>query len=110
MSTKHFAGNTIAHTGPYESPYEAFMNYMNILSDFLQRVDEQYPTTIENEELNSLLKTINNQESQIVELEEEIAKLKAGKKPAKAKEEPAAPKAKAEPKTKKAAAKKTTKK
>ncbi|MBE6322081.1 MAG: alpha-amylase [Bacteroidales bacterium] len=111
MSTKHFAGNTTAHTGPYESPYEAFMNYMNILSDFLQRVDEQYPTTIDNEELNSLLKTINNQESQIVELEEEIAKLKAGKKPAKAKEEPAAPKAKAEPKAKKAAAaKKTTKK
>jgi alpha-amylase len=110
MSTKHFAGNTIAHTGPYESPYEAFMNYMNILSDFLQRVDEQYPTTIDNEELNSLLKTINNQESQIVELEEEIAKLKAGKKPAKAKEEPVAPKAKAEPKPKKAAAKKTTKK
>ena len=110
MSTKHFAGNTTAHTGPYESPYEAFMNYMNILSDFLQRVDEQYPTTIDNEELNSLLKTINNQESQIVELEEEIAKLKAGKKPAKAKEEPAAPKAKAEPKPKKAAAKKTTKK
>ena len=46
-----------------------------------------------------------------MELEEEIAKLKAGKKPAKAKEEPAAPKVKAEPKPKNAAAaKKTTKK
>lgn len=79
MSTKHFTGNSQAHTGQYESPYEAFMNYMNVLSDFLQRVDEQYPTSIENEELNSLLKTINNQEQQIAELEEEVEKLKSAK-------------------------------
>jgi alpha-amylase len=49
---------------------------MNILSDFLQRVDEQYPTTIENEELNELLKTINNQEKEIAKLEEQIKALK----------------------------------
>ena len=52
----------------YESPYDAFINYTNILSDFLQRVEEQYPTSIENEELNSLLKTIHNQEQEIAEL------------------------------------------
>lgn len=79
MSTKHFTSGASAHFSPYESPYEAFMNYMNILSDFLQRVDEQYPTSIENEELNSLLKTINNQESQIVTLEAEVKKLKSKK-------------------------------
>jgi alpha-amylase len=60
----------------YESAYDAFINYMNILSDFLQRVDEQYPTTIENEELNELLKTINNQEKEIAKLEEQIKALK----------------------------------
>ncbi len=76
MSTKHFTGNAVAHTGQYESPYEAFMNYMNVLSDFLQRVDEQYPTTIENEELNGLLKTIKNQETKISELKAEVKKLK----------------------------------
>ncbi len=76
MSTKHFTGNAVAHTGQYESPYEAFMNYMNVLSDFLQRVDEQYPTTIENEELNGLLKTIKNQETQIVELTSEVKNLR----------------------------------
>ena len=76
MCTKHFSTGAPAHYSPYESPYEAFMNYMNILSDFLQRVDEQYPTSIENEELNALLKTINNQGSRIVELETEIKKLK----------------------------------
>jgi alpha-amylase len=64
----------------YENAYEAFMNYMNILADFLQRVDAQYPTTIENEELNELLKTINNQEKKIETLESEIKKIKSKKK------------------------------
>ncbi|MCQ2311457.1 MAG: glycoside hydrolase family 57 protein [Paludibacteraceae bacterium] len=63
----------------FESAYDAFINYMNILSDFLQRVDEQYPTTIENEELNSLLKTITNQEKEIAQLNAEIRKLKKKK-------------------------------
>lgn len=72
MCTKHFSSGASAHYSPYDSPYEAFMNYMNVLSDFLQRVDEQYPTTIENEELNALLKTINNQELKINELESKL--------------------------------------
>lgn len=64
----------------YESAYDAFINYMNILSDFLQRVEEQYPTTIENEELNGLLKTITNQNKEIEELQEEIKRLRSRKK------------------------------
>ena len=60
----------------YESAYDAFINYMNILSDFLQRVDEQYPTTIENEELNELLKTIQNQEKEIERLEKQLDEAK----------------------------------
>ncbi len=69
----------------YESAYDAFINYMNVLSDFMQRVEEQYPTTIDNEELNELLTTINNQEKEIAELEKENAKLKAAKSKAKTK-------------------------
>ena len=61
----------------FESAYDAFINYMNVLSDFLQSVEEQYPTTIENEELNELLKTIRNQEEEIQQLQ---AKLKKAKK------------------------------
>jgi alpha-amylase len=49
---------------------------MNILSDFLQSVEEQYPTTIENEELNELLKTIRNQEEEIQQLQEKLKKAK----------------------------------
>ena len=60
----------------YESAYDAFINYMNVLSDFLQTVEEQYPTTIENEELNELLKTIRNQEEEIQKLNEKLKKAK----------------------------------
>ena len=60
----------------FESAYDAFINYMNILSDFLQRVEEQYPTTIENEELNELLKTIQNQEKEIERLEKQLKEAK----------------------------------
>ncbi|MBR4263956.1 MAG: glycoside hydrolase family 57 protein [Paludibacteraceae bacterium] len=64
----------------FESAYDAFINYMNILSDFLQTVEEQYPTTIENEELNELLKTIRNQEEEIQKLNEKLnEKLKKAK-------------------------------
>ena len=66
MSTKHFADGA-AHSSfsPYGTPYEAFTNYMNVLADFLVRVEEQYPMSVDNEELNSLLKTIRNQEREI---------------------------------------------
>ena len=56
----------------YDSPYDAFINYTNILADFLQRVEEQYPTSIENEELDSLLKTIHNQEQEIADLQAQL--------------------------------------
>jgi alpha-amylase len=60
----------------FESAYDAVINYMNIISDFLQRVEEQYPTTIENEELNELLKTIQNQEKEIEHLEKQLKEAK----------------------------------
>ena len=81
QSTDHFRymSHKDAYGTHYESAYEAFMNYMNVLADFLERVDAQYPTTIENEELNELLKTINHQENEIERLENEIKKLRARK-------------------------------
>jgi alpha-amylase len=79
QSSDHF--RYMSHKDPYgthyESSYDAFMNYMNVLADFLERVDAQYPTTIENEELNELLKTINSQEKEIEDLEEEVKKLRS---------------------------------
>lgn len=64
----HFMNHIDQGATQFESAYDAFINYMNILADFLQLVEEQYPTTIENEELNELLKTIRNQEKEIAAL------------------------------------------
>lgn len=82
QTTDHFRymSHKDAYGTHYESAYEAFMNYMNVLADFLERVDAQYPSTIENEELNELLKTINSQELEIEMLQETVKKLKLKKK------------------------------
>jgi len=74
---------------PYSSPYEAFNTYMNVLSDFKERVDSEFPSSIETEELNSLLTTIHNQADEIDRLTEKLEKLEAEEKKAKAKSKPA---------------------
>jgi len=60
--------------GIYESAYDAFTNYMNIMGDFIKRVDSLYPSDIDNEELNSLLTTIRNQDNEIEDLHKELGK------------------------------------
>ncbi|WP_209329646.1 glycoside hydrolase family 57 protein [Lunatimonas salinarum] len=42
MCTKFFSdGDIHAYFSPYESPYEAFINYMNVLSDFILRLKQE---------------------------------------------------------------------
>jgi len=42
MCTKFFSdGDIHAYFSPYDSPYDAFINYMNVLSDFILRVDKK---------------------------------------------------------------------
>ena len=77
MSTKHMADGAVhSHFSPYETPFQAFTNYMNVLADFIVRVEEQYPLSIENEELNSLLTTIRNQATEIETLNKEVASMR----------------------------------
>ena len=46
MCTKFFSdGEVHKYFNPYDTPYEAFINYMNVLSDFIIRVNEEYSTT-----------------------------------------------------------------
>ena len=91
MCTKFFSDGAVhKYFNPYDTPYEAFINYMNVLSDFILRVDDA-----------------------ISVLDVNFAAAKPKKAPAKktaTKAAKAAPKAKAGPKAKKPAAKKTTKK
>lgn len=62
---------------PYPSPYEAFSTYMNVLSDFKERVYSEFPSSIETEELNSLLITIHNQADEIDRLTDKIEQLES---------------------------------
>jgi len=108
MTTK--PSNVGLDRGIYSSPFDAFTNYMNILGDFMSRVNSLYPEEIDNEELNALLTTIKNQgdeitmkEKEILRLQNKIEKIEAESDKIRAKLE----KAKTE---KKPAAKKTTKK
>ena len=93
MCTKFFSDGAVhKYFNPYDTPYEAFINYMNVLSDFILRVDDAISVS-----------DIN------------FAAAKQAKAQAKKTVKKAAPKAKtpakkAEPKAKKPAAKKTTKK
>ena len=75
MTTK--PSNVGLDRGIYSSPFDAFTNYMNILGDFINRVNSLYPEDIDNDELNSLLTTIKNQGDEIEMKDKEIVRLKA---------------------------------
>ena len=75
MTTK--PSNVGLDRGIYSSPFDAFTNYMNILGDFINRVNALYPEEIDNDELNSLLTTIKNQGDEIEMKDKEIDRLKA---------------------------------
>ena len=75
MTTK--ASNVGLDRGIYSGPFDAFTNYMNILGDFINRVNALYPQEIENDELNALLTTIRNQGDEIEMKDKEITRLKA---------------------------------
>lgn len=114
MSTK--PNSYGGYRGIYDSPYDAFTNYMNILGDFITRVNDRYPLDIDNEELNSLLTTIKNQGEELEVKDKEISKLQnmlARFKKNNGEDDKNAPKAKSAKKastkaTAKASAKKTT--
>lgn len=100
--------------GIYASPFDAFTNYMNILGDFIARVNSLYPESVDNDELASLLTTIKNQDEEIemknkeiTRLQTKIEKIEAAEEKLRAKlEKTKAPKAETAPKAKKSAAKK----
>jgi alpha-amylase len=79
QSSDHFYYMNTRHPGgtfsPYDNPYDAFSNYMNVLSDFIVRLNTLFPESIENEELNALLTTIRNQGAEIETLRSELTAL-----------------------------------
>ena len=100
MTTK--PSNVGLDRGIYSGPFDAFTNYMNILGDFINRVNALYPLDIDNDELEGLLTTIKNQGDEIEMKDKEITRLKSQIE----KLEAAKPEAAKKPAAKKATAKK----
>jgi alpha-amylase len=89
MATKFFSDGAIhAYFNPYESPYDAFINYMNILSDFELRLKRFFPDTEEQDQIYKYgMQIIENemkiesQQDEIIKLTRKLARLKSeGKK------------------------------
>ena len=100
MCTKFFSDGAVhKYFNPYDTPYEAFINYMNVLSDFILRVDDAISVS------DVIFAPANVKTTSAAKSSTKKSSAKTSSKKAKA-----APKAKSEPKAKKPAAKKTTKK
>jgi len=108
MCTKFFSdGEVHKYFNPYSTPYEAFINYMNILSDFKIRLNAIVPKNAKDQEIANLKELITEKtkkldltEKELVKAKKEIstAKLAKSKLVTSAKIEPAEPVKKSTPK------------
>jgi len=73
MCTKYFSSGEIHnHYNPYDSPYEAFINYMNVLSDFKLRLNVLVPENEFELEIAGLNKLLNEKEAKLRKYESEL--------------------------------------
>jgi alpha-amylase len=80
MSTKFFSDGEIhAYFNPYESPYDAYINYMNVLSDFSIRLNALVPETNTDQEIVNLSKIIDEKQDLIHKYEGELKRLRSSK-------------------------------
>ena len=77
MCTKFFSdGDVHEYFNPYESPYEAFINYMNVLSDFEIRLNTAMPETNTDKELAKLRVLVAEKEDLLKKYMSEVNELK----------------------------------
>jgi alpha-amylase len=76
MATKFFSDGAVhAYFNPYDTPYDAFMNYMNVLSDFEIRLQRLFPDTAEQDQIFKLGTQLIEKDMLIEKQETEIRKL-----------------------------------
>ncbi len=81
MSTKSFSDGEVHNSfNPFDSPYEAFINYMNVLSDFKIRLNSMIPDDNTDNEISKLQKNIDKKDEKIKELEDQLIQLQKEKK------------------------------
>jgi alpha-amylase len=77
MATKFFSDGAVhAYFNPYDTPYDAFMNYMNVLSDFEIRLNRFIPDRETQNEISKLNNLIKEKESIIDQQTSQIESLK----------------------------------
>lgn len=75
MCTKFFSdGDVHKYFNPYDTPYEAFINYMNVLSDFSIRIDKFSHPVLQS--ISKDEKSVEELEKMIKEYQEELKKRK----------------------------------
>ena len=80
MSTKFFSdGEVHAYFNPYDSPYDAYINYMNILSDFTIRLNAAIPESEDVLNLANMKNLLEEKDKLLEKYENEIKKLKTKK-------------------------------
>jgi len=73
MCTKFFSdGEVHMYFNPYASPYEAFINYMNVLSDFTLRLDKVVPENEMERQISTFQRMLDEKEQKIKKLEAEL--------------------------------------
>jgi alpha-amylase len=76
MSTKFFSsGESHSYVNPFDSPYEAFINYMNVLSDFKMRLNAITPGNEQEQEVSELHKLIALKDQKIKKMEAELQRI-----------------------------------
>lgn len=77
MCTKFFSdGEVHKFFNPYANPYEAFINYMNVLSDFSFRLNALVPKSAKDREIAKLKEIIDEKSKKLLLTEQEMKKLK----------------------------------
>ena len=77
MCTKFFSdGEVHKYFNPYGTPYEAFINYMNILSDFKIRLNAIVPKNAKDQEIANLKELITEKTKKLDLTEKELVKAK----------------------------------
>ncbi len=77
MSTKFFSdGEVHSYFNPYDTPYDAFINYMNVLSDFEIRVNAAQQSHVDND-VARLSRIIKEKDEQIEKMEKKLATKKS---------------------------------
>jgi alpha-amylase len=73
MCTKYFSdGDVHMYFNPYETPYDAYINYMNVLSDFAIRLNAAVPETDVEQEIFRLSQVIEEKDKQIEKYEKQL--------------------------------------